>query len=488
MRRHEVPTIPLIIRGKVITDNLLAFGQHQGGHLFYAPDIKDYLSDLVMKDPLQMQDLYQQLSLGDVIDDLVRLGKRLHLEENPHMMTACEMSQASSAKIVSPVITNGLFKALPNMLTRESIEEYVQHSVGAKYLNGWVEVPMLSGRTCNIRAFGSRTVHVIAGNSPSIALITIMNNALTRGDGIIKIPSNDPYTAAAIAHTMIDMFPDHPLTKHLSVAYWKGGDREVESHLYDTGHIDKVVAWGGGGAMRSIRDYLAPGLDLVALDPKQSASIIGPEAFKDECSMAKVARLAALDIGAFNQAGCTNARVLYVITGLDKPEVAKANVFGQMVYNEIQKLPAFLRSASPAFNSDLRAEIDGIRYNSDFKVIGGRDAEGAVIISQEDEPVDFSDQLDCRVANIVPVDSVEDALSHLTLHTQTIGIYPDSLKAEIRDQCALRGGQRIVQLGFACAGNYAGPHDAIEPMRRLLRWIRDDDQSAMTGVLWRGTL
>jgi len=26
---------------------------------------------------------------------------------------------------------------------------------------------------------------------------------------------------------MIDMAPDHPLTRHVSVAYWKGGDAQV---------------------------------------------------------------------------------------------------------------------------------------------------------------------------------------------------------------------------------------------------------------------
>jgi hypothetical protein len=79
--------------------------------------------------------------------------------------------------------------------------------------------------------------------------------------------------------------------------------------------------------------------------------------------------------------------------------------------------------------------------------------------------------------------ALPDALRRLTIHTQTIGIYPDELKAMIRDQCALRGGQRIVSLGFATSGNWPGPHDAIEPMRRMLRWIRDDHQETLTGSI-----
>src|SRR3546814_6498321 len=83
---------------------------------------------------------------------------------------------------------------------------------------------------------------VIAGNAPGISVQTMGGNAISRSDAIIKTPSNDPVTATAVARTMIDMDPDHPLTRHLSVAYWKGGDEEVEQFLYDPIGIEKIVA------------------------------------------------------------------------------------------------------------------------------------------------------------------------------------------------------------------------------------------------------
>ena len=96
-----------------------------------------------------------------------------------------------------------------------------------------------------VRAFGARAVHVIAGNSPLISVQTVMSNAIARSDAIVKIPANDPYAIIAIARTMIEMAPDHPVTGHLSAAYWKGGDDEVERRLYDSRNIEKIVAWGG---------------------------------------------------------------------------------------------------------------------------------------------------------------------------------------------------------------------------------------------------
>jgi hypothetical protein len=62
-------------------------------------------------------------------------------------------------------------------------------------------------------------------------------------------------------------------------------------------------------------------------------------------------------------------------------------------------------------------------------------------------------------------------------------VYPDSLKAKIRDESALRGGQLITRPGYATAGNFTGPHDAIEKLRRMVRWIRQESPEGRVGVL-----
>jgi hypothetical protein len=475
----DTTAIPLIIRGRIIESDLVNYPTRGGRASFQSPDVRKYLPQLVLADPMDLSDLYQ-LSLDDIIDYLVQLGTRLDVETNPHLQQALEMSLGASTH--TDDMQRYMFQALPSIMRREVIEEVLERNVGRAYLEGWVEEQLLD-RIVHVRAFGARAVHVIAGNASVISLQTVMYNALSRSDAIIKIPSNDPYFSTALARTMIEMAPDHPVTKHLSVAYWRGGDEEVEKWLYDPANVEKIVAWGGFDSMRSIRNYLAPGLDLVALDPKLSASIIGREALATEEMLRDVAQRAAADVGHFNQGGCVSARVLYLECGTDPPGLEMANRFGQLVFDAVQDLPGHLSSPAPAFDPVLKSEIDGIRYSEDFRVIGGATNEGAVIVSQDNEVVDFSERLNCRVANVVPVDSIEAALDHLTIHTQTIGIYPESLKAAVRDRCALRGGQRIVSLGFTSSGVFAGPHDAIEPLRRMLRWIRDDTVQQHTGVL-----
>ena len=85
-----------------------------------------------------------------------------------------------------------------------------ESTVGIDYLDGWVSRTLRDGRELRVRAFGARALHVPAGNGGLVSAVTIIRNAITRSDAIIKIPSNDPLTAMAIARTLADVAPEPP--------------------------------------------------------------------------------------------------------------------------------------------------------------------------------------------------------------------------------------------------------------------------------------
>ena len=91
-----------------------------------------------------------------------------------------------------------------------------------------------------------------------------------------------------------------------------------------------------------------------------------------------------------------------------------------------------------------------------------------------------------RVANIVPVDSIDKVTEAVTAYTQTIGIYPESLKRELRDTASAVRRPAADHLGYACSVPIAAPQDAIEPMRRMCKWIVEEacDPDVVT-PLWR---
>ena len=345
---------------------------------------------------------------------------------------------------------------------------------------------MNDGRKVSIRAFGARALHIIAGNSPVIAGLSILRNAITRSDAIIKSPSNDPFTALAIARTMIDLDPKHPITRHLSVAYWKGGDEALEQKLYQPRNVEKIIAWGGFASVKHVTKYIQPGLELISLDPKRSVSIVGPEAFASDKTMREVALRMATDIGAMNQEGCVNARVIYVLSGSDEAGLANLDKLGRYTYEAMLGLPESVSTAPKEADLELRSLVNAMRLNDEwYHVVGGMRDEGAIIVSHLPEPVDFAARLGKRIANLVPIDDVEEVCAAVDAYTQTVGVYPESLKRTLRDRLSLYGAQRFTSLGYAAHATVATPQDAIESTRELCKWIVCEDcDPAVTTPLW----
>jgi len=462
--------VPLIIRGRIIEDADLEFGGRRNGLAFTTPDVRQHLDALTLDDPAALADIHA-LKSEQIFDYLAALGEELVLDHNPYLQEAFELSAQSSG--LSAGIVHHLYSTLGGLFAKPFVRELAENAIGLRYLDGWVERKMASGCICNIRAFGARTAHVLAGNVPMPSALGVIRNAITRSDAIFKTPSNDPITAAAIGRTMIRMAPDHPVTRHLTIAYWKGGDESIEAHLYNPTRIEKIIAWGGQASITHISRYIQPGIDLITMDPKLSSSIIGAATFEDEATMAQVAERAALDVAYFNQQACASARVIYLECGTSDDGLAKANRFGELLFDAIQKLPRTC-SGPGVIDEELLAEMQSLKMvSNDHRIIGGGE-EGAVIISQMDEPVDFAPLLNNRVVNLVPVDDLDVPIRSVTAYTQTIGVYPDQLKAALRDRLVFNGAQRIVSLGYACKAAMAGPHDGMEPLRRMCKWISDE--------------
>jgi hypothetical protein len=460
--------VPLVIRGSVIDEMEVSHGGRGGGVTFQAPDLRRHVDLLPLRSPSELADLYS-ISFDEILDFLAELGRNLDFDRNTHLQEAYALSVKTSG--LGPDILESTYRNLWRVFVRDEMRAMAEALIGIDFLEDWVTIHRSPGYSNKVRAFGARAVHITAGNVPTVAAVSLLRNCITRSDIIIKTPSNDPLTAVALARTMIDMAPDHPITRHVTAAYWKGGDAVVEDKLYQPRNIEKIVAWGGLASITHIAKYIGPGIDLITLDPKLSSTIIGAEAFSDELRMTEVAERLALDIGVYNQEGCLNARVVYAQTGTDADGLARANRFGALVYEAIQNLPARLSGPAVRMAPDLKEELEGLRYSGGlFRVIGG-DLRGAVIVSQADEPVEFAPLLANRVANIVPVDSLETPIKAVTAYTQTIGIYPDALISQLRDRLAFHGAQRLVSLGYATRRVPAGPSDGIEPMRRMAKWI-----------------
>ncbi len=474
------PIAPIVIRGKVIETDLIEYPGRGDVMSFDAPDPKKFVDQLPLPSPGDMADLYD-LSFDDILDYLEELGERLNINTNEHLQRSRDLTY-DATPLPKEIIDMG-YTGFGSFFGRDKMRQLAEKSVGLDYLNGWVEHKLIDGVIIKVRAFGTRTLHIVAGNGPGLGLITLARCAVTRSDCIIKAPSNDPFTSAALGRTMVDMAPDHPITRHFSVAYWKGGDAAVEDKLYQPHNIEKIVAWGGMAGIKHITKYIQPGLELISLDPKTSISVVGPGALENDQTMRETAGRLAVDIGGANQAGCSSSRVQYVVAGAREDAAERVTELGRMTYDAIMALPSSFSAKPKAYDKQLKSNVDGLRWDDEwYEVIGGEDGEGAIIVSKLPRKVDFAAYLADRTGNFVTCESIDDVLLGIDAYTQTIGVWPESYKAELENIVPLYGAQRLVTLGNAL---YNGPliglsHDGIQPVSRMVKWMANEVSVGIT--------
>ncbi len=116
----------------------------------------------------------------------------------------------------------------------------------------------------------------------------------------------------------------------------------------------------------------------------------------------------------------------------------------------------------------LREEVEALMMmDDDYRVWGKTDGRGVVIRSEE--PVDFHPIN--KIANVVRLDSLDEAVRHVNVATQTIGFYPAERMADYRDALGAGGAQRVCPLGDAGGSTIGNPWDGMYPLARFVNWM-----------------
>lgn len=403
--------------------------------------------------------------LADIISFLVQVGEALDFDTNKHLQEAhANMSHFST--LDKRVLENS-YRDMKYLFTRQGIEAEVKQAMGdLKVVDGWVARNDWQPNA-RVRAIPPRMVHILAGNAPVVPPITIIRAAVTKGVHLLKLPSNDMFTATAILCTMADVNPDHPTTRSFTAAYWQGGDEALESAIYRAQYFDKIVVWGGEAAVRHVVKYVGPGLEMISFDPKVSISMIGNAAFDSQETLDAVAKAAAADVIGWNQDACSASRFQYV-----EGSVEQADAYCAALVKALGVDTRYGPGASSLLPPpDVLEQLDMLENLEPlFRVFGKKDGKGLVVRS--DEPVSFTPSGKC--VNVVRVDKLLDAVQYITVATQTVGVYPAAeRKGVLRDRLASSGAQRIVALGEVNGKEPFGgsPHDGSMPVNKFMRWV-----------------
>src|SRR5262249_31161350 len=148
--------------------------------------------------------------------------------------------------------------------------------IGRRFLDGWVELdpltfggmtPMIAERLFasdfpngfaqskpEVRAMPTRQLHITAGNAPAIPVFSLLRAVATKSPAVVKSPYGAVMPGALAALAAASFAPDHPITRHLSLVYWPGGDRAVEDILLAPMAFDRIVVWGAPDAVKSVQE------------------------------------------------------------------------------------------------------------------------------------------------------------------------------------------------------------------------------------------
>ncbi|GLZ84373.1 long-chain-fatty-acyl-CoA reductase [Metapseudomonas resinovorans] len=460
VNQHQVSRVCHIVKGEVVEGEDLEYGPAHAR--FTTPALK--LDELVWsrQEPGPAFDT----PLDDILNILGELSR--WLERDPEGLVRQALENAIRNNPMHPRVMQRSYEMMPRIFDRERLLVQIDNELGGKEaVDGWKPVTnLLSGRPAAMRAFPARILHIIAGNAPGVAAVSIARGAVTKAVNLIKLPSNDLFTAPAILRGISAVAPGHALARSFSAAYWRGGDDKVESLLMRPQFFDKLAAWGGDATLRSAKNYICPGFELVSFDPKTSISMIGREAFASDELLAEVADKAAADATLVEQLACASSRYQFV-EGTQEQADRFADLLQQRMGVERQLASAEGRPVP----GHLREEIDGLRVMPDYYRVWGN-YSGAGVVIRSEEPVDFHPEF--RVVNVVPVNDLRDALRFVNVATQTVSLYPGERKVELRDLLASAGAQRITCIG-ASGGMEGGlAHDGFLPLARLVRWINDE--------------
>jgi hypothetical protein len=459
-----VPTgaVPVchVVKGEAVFGTSLEYGRGEGRFATPALDLDHLVWS--RREPGPAFDV----PLAEIMDVMEALGDRLTRDPDGLLAEALEFSVLTSP--LPRGVLERSYASLGRIFNRRSMVFQVEQELGgADVVDGWREIDDApSGRKQRTRAFPPRLIHVIAGNAPGVAALSVLRGALTKGVHLLKLPSNDLFSATAILRALSAVAPRHPVARSFSAAYWRGGDAKVEGLLFRPQFFDKLVAWGGESTIRSAKQYIGPGFELVAFDPKTSISLIGREAFESDELLEEVADCAAADATIMNQQACASSRVQFV-----EGSVEQVDRFCALLQARLGVERHTTSACGNPLAGEIRDEIEGLRdMEPHYRVWGGYEGRGLVVRSEE--PVDFHP--DGRVVNVVPVASLDEAVQRANVATQTVGVFPASRKTALRNGLAAAGVQRVVSLGQAVMFETGLSHDGFYPLQRFVRWVNDE--------------
>lgn len=337
------------------------------------------------------------------------------------------------------------------MAQRFHIYETIDAEFGSeKIFDEWIPRQM-----CYIRAFPrGLVVHYLVGNLPLASIYTVLRGVISRNCTLAKLPSRDPVSVMGLIQTMLEVDPNHPITRSISVAYWPH-DAPIADACLQAG--DAVCVWGGGEAVEAVKRKVRANVPVADYGPRWSASVIDLTA----CDPEEAAYRLVEDVSLYDQEACFSAQRAWV-------------------YGDIAPLRAHLRTYFDRFATRYplaTTNRDALAHRTatllEARYLGLEVDEGhdwAIVVCEQSDPPPLVHPL-TRTLFLHKVNSLNEVARHLDSYSQTLGLLPWDLVMHYRDEWARAGANRFVELGWSRLPREGWTHDATYGLHALVRLV-----------------
>ena len=353
---------------------------------------------------------------------------------------------------------------------------------GRAYLNGWVDIPddiaagamaiaraQMGGSAASaahrrrLRAVPTTQLHITAGNSPVVPAISALRAFATKGAVTVKLPSGALVAGAAFALAMHVTAPDHPLTRHASIAYWPGGDDAVESVLLRHGAFERIVVWGSRASVDAVA-VRAAGTKTLVFNPRYGISLIGRAALAAEM-VDEAARRAAQDTFVWNQQACIASLVHYAEGSGAEIDRYCAALTRELALWDVAHDHQPDRTMVGRIRTARRGELSDGKWT-----VNGAPVAPTSAVVRMDRGFDLSAHPQARVVVVRAVNDLAETLNLMHSAVSSVGIFPMERLEGLRDEICGRGVTSVLPLGEADTLFAGSPHDGMRALSELVSW------------------
>jgi hypothetical protein len=355
--------------------------------------------------------------------------------------------------------------------------------MGSEFLEGWQTVARDSdlefapvrtlaaallgeapeAQAAQVRAMPTRQLHITAGNSPQIPLVSAVRGIATKSYTVVKLPSGALGPGALAGLAAAAAAPGHPLTEALSFVYWRGGDRSLEEALMAPGMFDRIVVWGAPDSVSSVQRR-AVGTRVLTFNPRYGISLVGHAALADGV-LQETARRAVTDSLIANQKACIASQIHYVEGSLED-----ATRYAEALH---EALAPFDQQTSQSVPDVIEGHLTRLRrgrlLDADWLVRRqGGAFQSAVVVSAEPLPVALLPM--SRFVLVRPVSTLGEVLPWVHPGVASASVAPEAARMKWRNALAARGVSNVTPLGEAGRMFPGMPHDGMLALSQLVDW------------------